>query len=330
MIKKLQKNHKLLCTSRNYREVVELAKIRGLKLIFIGKHGGSAKFDKLHSSLQRMNFLLKIIRKFSPELTVSFCSPEASRISFGLGIRHISFSDSPHAEAVMRLTIPLVSRLLIPWIIPKKEFTKYGIAKEKITHYRAIDASLIVKQKPKSVSKFKFLLEGKKTILIRPQESEASYVTNTEDKIYKIIREIKNEFQNYNIVVLGRYTHQIKKLKHEFGKGVIVMDNVVDGKSLLCIANLFIGSGGTMTAEAALMGVPTISFNAVPNYMEEYLVKNGLVKRSESEKEISYIAKKVLSSNKINYKEKARKILNSMEDPFSKLIIHIKPSFQNN
>ena len=48
-----------------------------------------------------------------------------------------------------------------------------------------------------------------------------------------------------------------------------------DGKFLLKNTDVFIGSGGTMVAEAALLGIPTISYNAVPNRIEKYLVKNG-------------------------------------------------------
>jgi Protein of unknown function (DUF354). len=56
-----------------------------------------------------------------------------------------------------------------------------------------------------------------------------------------------------------------------------------DGKYLLNNTDIFIGSGGTMTAESALMGVPTISYNAVPNIVENFLVKKHL---SEKEKQI--------------------------------------------
>ena len=63
-------------------------------------------------------------------MVVSFCSPETARISFGLGIKHIAFSDTPHADAVMQLTVPLIQKLLIPQIIPKNEFVKYGINKK--------------------------------------------------------------------------------------------------------------------------------------------------------------------------------------------------------
>lgn len=324
MIRKLQKNNKLLCTSRNYREVVDLAKIRGINLVFVGRHGGTDKTGKLNASLTRMHHLLSIVKKFNPELTVSFCSPEASRISYGLGVKHVAFCDSPHAEAVMRLCLPLVQRLLIPWVIPKKEFTKYGISEEKISQYKAIDASVIVKERSKKDVKYNFLLKKKKTILIRPEESEAAYVSDNENRIIRIIREITKEFPNYNIVILGRYLPQINKLKREFGSKIIMMNGVVDGKSLLKFVDVFIGSGGTMTAESALMGIPTISYDAVPNYIEQYLVRNGLVKREKNPQKIVFLVKEILKSDNKKSRNKAREILNSMEDPFSNLVVHIK------
>ena len=58
-----------------------------------------------------------------------------------------------------------------------------------------------------------------------------------------------------------------------------------DGKYLLNNTDIFIGSGGTMTAESALMGVPTISYNAVPNIVENFLVKKSpCKKRNKSRK----------------------------------------------
>ena len=138
MIKRIKKNHTVLCTSRDYDQVTHLAKIRGVKLIIIGKHGGSGRHDKLNASLHRAKSLSFKIKEFSPDMTVSFCSPEAARVSYGLNIDHICFSDSPHATAVMRLVIPLVQKLLIPWIIPKKEFTKFGIDAKDIIRYLSL------------------------------------------------------------------------------------------------------------------------------------------------------------------------------------------------
>ena len=175
MINRIKKNHTVLCTSRDYNQATQLAKIRNLKLVIIGKHGGSKRHDKLNASLRRAKLLAIRIKKFSPDITISFCSPEAARVSYGLNIVHICFSDSPHAKAVMRLVIPLVQKLLIPWIIPKKEFVKFGINIKNIIQYRAIDAAIIAKRKiPKNGKK---LAKGskRKMILVRVEEEYASY-----------------------------------------------------------------------------------------------------------------------------------------------------------
>jgi len=191
MIKRFQKNHHVICTSRNYREVTQLAKLRKLSLKFVGKHGGVEKFDKLHASANRINLLSKIIRNHCPEIAVSFCSPEASRVSYGLGIKHIAFSDSPHAEAVMRLSVPLVQKLLIPWIIPKKEFIKFGINKKSILQYKAIDAATIAKRVIDKKIKVPVTNKKRKTILVRVEEDQAAYSSKNTKKNY-------NDNQKYN------------------------------------------------------------------------------------------------------------------------------------
>ena len=322
MIERLGKNHNVLCTSRSYDEVSKLAKIRKIDLIYIGKHGGGKKYDKLEASINRIRKLSLLIDKFSPELAISFCSPEAARVSFGLGIRHIAFCDSPHASAVMKLTLPLIQKLLVPWIIPKKEFSKYGIDPKDIIPYRAIDALVTIKRNRNQTNPLPFK-NNKKNILIRVEEEQAAYTTKSR-KIIPIINEIVKEFDGENIVILGRYAEQIINLKKLFGKKANIMKMSFDGKQLLDNTDVFLGSGGTMTAESALLGVPTISYNAVPNIVEKYLVKNNLVKRETNPKKITKIIKKFLESSDDNSKKRARKISSSMEDPIQKLIQIIK------
>lgn len=321
MAQKLGKNHKILFTSRYYGQVVDLAKLKHVNLIIVGKHGGSGRKEKLKASAKRVDRLTDIVSKFSPDLVISFCSPEASRVAFGLGIKHIVFSDSPHAEAVMKLALPFAQKLLIPWVIPKEEFVKYGISKGDIIQYKAIDAAVIVKNgkraKPIVVN------DNKKTIVIRPEESSAAYALGKTSISNNIIYKFSQERQKYNVLVLARYKHQIENLRKKFGNKVKIIDKVVDGKSLLSVTDLFIGSGGTMTAEAALMGVPTISYDAVPNHIEKYLVKRGLVKRETHPKNILQLARKMLIEDPKN-KNRAQRILDSMEDPFSKLVSVIR------
>ncbi|MDE1829199.1 MAG: DUF354 domain-containing protein [Thaumarchaeota archaeon] len=321
MVQKLDKNHKILCTSRNYGQVVDLAKIKHVDLLLVGRHGGSGRKEKLIASTQRVDRLTEIISKFSPDLVISFCSPEASRVAFGLGIKHVVFSDSPHAEAVMRLALPFAQKLLIPWVIPKEEFVKYGISKKDISQYRAIDAATIVKERS-NAKPFK-VDRQRKTIVIRLEESAAAYALGKTTISNEIVSEFSKEGKKYNVIVLSRYKPQTDKIRKEFGSKVKIMGKVVDGKSILDVTDLFIGSGGTMTAEAALMGIPTISYDAVPNHIEKYLVKSGLVKRETNARKILLVAKKMLAKGSDN-KIKAQKIVNSMEDPFAKLMSVIK------
>ena len=318
IVEKLGKKHELLCTSRDYGEVSKLAKIRDFDLDFVGKHGGGNKETKLKASIDRMEKLSKKIKTFSPDIVISFCSPEAARISFGLGIKHVAFCDSPHAEAVMRLTLPLIQKLLIPSPIPKKEFSKYGINEKNIIQYKAIDAYVTIKRKIDESAKLPFKKNNKKNILIRIEEEEASY-TSKSNKIVPIIKNILNGFGNENIVVLGRYEKQIKNLQKIMGKKIKIVKMSYDGKHLLKNTDIFIGSGGTMTAESAMMGIPTISYNAVPNIIENFLVKKQLVRREIEPKKITKYMNKVFESSSNHHQIKAKKIRNEMEDPIQRL-----------
>ena len=323
IIEKLGQKHDILCTSREYNEVTKLAKIRHFDLIFVGKHGGGDKKSKLKASIERIEKLSKKIKNFEPDAVISFGSPEAARISFGLGIKHIMFCDSPHANAVMRLTLPLIQKLLIPYVIPKKEFSKFGINEKDIVQYKAIDAVVTMQRKINQNIISPFKNNNKKNILIRVEEEEASY-TSKSSKIIPIIKKIANDYKDENIIVLGRYTQQIINLQKIMGKKIKVIKMSFDGKYLLNDTDVFIGSGGTMTAESALMGIPTISYNAVPNIIENFLVKKSLVKRETNPKKVSNEIKRIFARKNDQNQKRAKKVVKQMEDPIEKLIKIIK------
>ncbi|MGI0003958.1 MAG: DUF354 domain-containing protein, partial [Candidatus Nitrosotenuis sp.] len=73
------------------------------------------------------------------------------------------------------------------------------------------------------------------------------------------------------------------------------------------------------TAESALLGIPTISYNAVPNLVEKYLVRKKLAIRETNSKRIVSVIEKMLRSDNTHFKNRARSVMNSMEDPVKKL-----------
>jgi len=334
IIQRLKKNHTVLCTSRKYNQVTDLAKIRKQKLVIIGKYGGVKKHDKLDASLSRSKLLVRKISKFLPDITLSSCSPEAARVSYGLGIPHICFSDSPHATAVMKLSLPYANKLLIPWIIPKSDFKNMGIEPKNIIQYKTIDAAQITKQKVFLSCGTDINSREWKTILIRTPEEEAAYSSKQSD-IVGIIKKIKKDFLGCHITVLTRYEKQAELLKKKFSKSAQskfqIVSKVVDGKKLLLDSDVFVGSGGTMTAESALLGVPTISYNAIPNRIEDYLVSKKIVTRCMTPNKVAERITHVfqLTSYRGGGYERTRrlrikKFVNSLEDPYPILLKTMK------
>jgi len=322
-ITRLSKKNQILCTSRNYRELNKLSAIRKIKTLSVGKHGRGNNLEKLMSGLKRMEGLTQIVKKFAPDIALTFHSPEASRVAFGLGIKHISFSDSPHATAVMKLTIPYIDKLFVPWIIPKNEFIRYGILKSNIIHYKAIDAAIIAQRKSKNYST-KLSKYGKKNIVLRTPDSQASYNTFLDRKIVPIVEELLKKLPNSRIFISCRYPQQITFFRKKF-KNKVNFLKVMDSKNLFKFIDVFIGSGGTMTAEAAISGIPSISYSTRQDYwVDVYLVKRKLVIRKSNPKDIANTTKKLIESDLNKHQRNARKIRNSMEDPYPLLLKSIK------
>jgi predicted glycosyltransferase len=327
--------HESLCTSREYREVVELSKIKQLPLKIVGRHGGAGKYEKLCESANRIFELAHMVKQFEPDVAISFSSPEAARVAFGLGVSHIGFNDSPHAEAVARLTIPLLDHLFSPWVIPYSAWNIFGIPKTRITRYRALDPVVWLKRSPLSSSSSLTsnlineigLETSKKNVLIRLEETKASYIADKkiENSISMVDAIVDNLSVANNIIILCRYEDQITELTKRYEGKAYTMQNVLDGTLLISLADLFIGAGGTMTAEASLLGKPTISIAPVRFYIEKYLIKSGLVKRAISSRDLVRLSNKMLLDK--NYtttqENRARHILDSMDDPIDKMFSFI-------
>ena len=326
--------HESLCTSREYREVVELSKIKQLHLKIVGRHGGAGKYEKLCESANRIFELAHLVKEFEPDVAISFSSPEAARVAFGLGVSHIGFNDSPHAEAVARLTIPLVDHLFSPWVIPYSAWNMFGIPKTRITRYRALDPVVWLKRSPLSSSSLTSNLineigleTSKKNVLIRLEETKASYIADKkiENSISMVDAIVDNLSITNNIIILCRYEDQITELTKRYRGKAYIMQNVLDGTLLISLADLFIGAGGTMTAEASLLGKPTISIAPVRFYIEKYLIRSGLVKRAISSRDLVRLSSKMLLDKHYTttQKNRARHILDSMDDPIDKMFSFI-------
>jgi len=319
-----REGHQVLRTTREYREVLQLLKLKGIDAITIGKHGGGKLSGKLKAYASRVLKLSRLVEEMKPDITISFSSPEMTRVSFGLGIPHICINDSPHAEAVARLTLPLSKMLFTPKVIPKKSWVKFGIPPEKIIQYNALDPWAWLRDfKPdRKVLEQLDLDESKPILTFRTEESFAAYLlgkTSEKSSIVPVLERLIQERDDFQIVIIPRYKEQITALKRTFKRKAIVCESVIDGPSLLSYTALFVGAGGTMSIEAALLGVPTFScYPGEPFLIERYLINKGLIIREKSPQEATERIVKMLKRTDIIRRkqiERAQRLVEKFEDP---------------
>lgn len=322
LINRLKKKHNVLVTYRAHRETSALITKRHIEAKLVGNYGGETLEGKLDSSLSRIDSLVQIIDDFKPKLAISSCSPDCAFISFKLGIKHYGYSNTPNAEKAMKLSIPLLTKLFTPSYIPKSQFTKFGIAPKNIITYNSMDEYSIIKNKSVLRDDESY---GKNIILIRTVEYKASYKTK-EFHLVPLVKLIHGRYgKEYEIFVLPRYLEEINYLFEKLRGFATVIIDPIDSGAILEKADLFIGSGGTMTTEAVLRGTPTISMNTAPNYTEKFLVNNGLLKRSQSYIQILNSMKIMLTGNTMRLtKQRAKKVMSRMEDPHNEIMRLIK------
>jgi hypothetical protein len=133
------------------------------------------------------------------------------------------------------------------------------------------------------------------------------------------------------MVLIPRYdlAASTKKL---VGRSAIVPSSAIDATSLLYYTSVFVGAGGTMTAEAALLGVPTFScYPGEPYIIEKYLIKKRLVARETDPEKIRKIDPENLD-NCDHVKQRksaiAQELVKTYEDPIEPITREIEKSNQ--
>jgi predicted glycosyltransferase len=308
------KGYQFLLTTRYYDEIPGMVELLGLKPEFVGRHGGSSLKDKLRYSFERLDALLDLVVDREIKYVVCHASPEATRIGFGLGLETININDSPHAEAVARLTVPLTTKLISSSFIPKKVWTVYGLRRNALVTYRGLEVlTWIRRQKIEPLN----LGLRKPVVLFRPEEVKASYLKHSMSGSFigSKLREAQGKL-GFSLVVLPRYETQRKALE-EILPDAYVLKRQEEGLSLISSCDVFIGAGGTMTWEAALLGKPTISAFPTKLYVGSALERLGLLTRAAPSTILGLLKRMLTNYDKLEKRSEsiARRVVSQLKDP---------------
>ncbi|HUU78228.1 MAG TPA: DUF354 domain-containing protein [candidate division Zixibacteria bacterium] len=255
----------ILYTTREHDYIQDIFSTNNIQPKSMGEYGGSTLKGKLIASASRMLELSEYIADYKENIigAVSFSSPDASRVAFGLGIPLILLNDTSHSTSVGRLTFSLARYLITPISINKKSFVEMGANPKIIHQYKGVDEveyisgenyEKFLEFREKAKDKNKFYL------VFRPEESFASYMKDKESKPYLEI--LQHIIENYEgeIIVFPRYPQQKESILEKFEGQIKIPTNGFYFLNLLSNAEVVITGGGTMGREAALLGIPSITY----------------------------------------------------------------------
>ena len=270
--------HEFIFTTREHPDTIPLAKALGEKPLVVGKYDPSTLTSRLQKSAERIIAFAKLFKDNKPDIAIAHQSVELCRVAFGLGIPIILTADTPHAQAVNRLTIPFAYTVVVSEALPESFTSQY--CAQNVMPFKGVDEVAWIKdyQFPKRPK------QKKPLIVLRQVETKAAYAKGKHDTV-KTLAEQLGELGNVNL--LERYNTE----GATYGGKSAFEDSV----ALLANADLVVSYGGTISREAALMGIPSIAISDMADTpVNTYLAKKGFPLFITTEQGVIDLAKKNL------------------------------------
>lgn len=264
LIRELEsEGHTIIITSRPLANTIALLDQKGLNHTAIGEHYGKNILKKISGYPVRIFQLYNFLKKYKPDLAISQSSFHSPIVAKLLGIPSIYTNDNEHALGNIPAFI-FATKILIPENIPKNRIANNFVNIKKIIQYPGIKEGIYLWNKYLNIRENRVLNKTKSIeIYFRPEPRTAQYYKGSFNFIDNIIIALQKK---YIVNVLPRDQEQTNHYSNKnFGNTHVV----IKPKSLENIAEsctLFIGAGGSMTRELAILGVPTISI-----YQDELL-----------------------------------------------------------
>jgi predicted glycosyltransferase len=267
--------HGVFITSRPLANTIELLDQKGMPHQIVGKHYGKRMLGKLLGYPIRVIQLWQYLKDKKIDLAVSqssFHSPLAAKL---LGIPSIYTNDNEHALGNLP-SFFFATNILLPERFNLNAFSKSAIIRRKISYYPGVKEGIYLWRMSKS-NKLKDIStkSARLKLYIRPEPSTAQYYNGKQNFMDDLINELSSTF---TIFILPRSQEQINHYLSDSFKGITVAEKPISFEEIANDCDLFIGAGGSMTRELAMIGIPTISvYQAELLEVDKLLIENGLM-----------------------------------------------------
>lgn len=257
LIRELEsEGHEVIITSRPLANTIALLDQKGLKHTTVGEHYGKDFLKKVFGYPIRVNQLRKFLKGKNIDVAVSQSSFHSPVVAKLLGIPSIYTNDNEHAMGNKPAFI-CANTILIPENLPVERIAKAGVSAKKVIQYPGIKEGIYLWSKGEAIQeKRKQHTSDEVKIYIRPEPQTAQYYKGKENFLDDTILALQDK---YKIVVLPRDDNQSAHYKQDKFHKTTVPDKPLGFDAIAADCTVFIGAGGSMTREMAILGVPTIS-----------------------------------------------------------------------
>jgi hypothetical protein len=291
LIKELEsEGHEVIITSRPLANTIALLDQKGLKHTTVGEHYGKNFLKKVFGYPIRVNQLKQFLKGKKIDVAVSQSSFHSPVVAKLLGIPSIYTNDNEHAMGNKPAFI-CANTILIPENLPVERIAKTGVSAKKVIQYPGVKEGIYLWSKGEAIQeKRKHNTTGEIKIYIRPEPQTAQYYKGKENFLDDTILALQDK---YKIIVLPRDDNQSNHYKQEKFHKTVVPDKPLGFDAIAADCTIFIGAGGSMTREMAILGIPTISvYQDDLLEVDTFLLSTGLMLHEPNitpEKVVSYI-----------------------------------------
>jgi uncharacterized protein len=276
LIRDLEGNgHSVIITSRPLSNTVELLNQRGLTHTVVGEHYGKSLLKKVFGYPIRVMQLRKFLKAHRPDLAVSQSSFHSPVVAQLLRIPSIYTNDNEHALGNLPCFY-CATKILIPENLPIKNVAKNGVSSKKVIQYPGVKEGFYLWSKGEQIQEDrKHNTSGNIKVYIRPEPQTAQYYNGKQNFLDDTILELQSK---YKIIVLPRDANQAAHYKQPKFSATTVPEKPLSFSAIAADCTLFIGAGGSMTRELAILGIPTISvYQDALLEVDRYLISQGLM-----------------------------------------------------
>jgi uncharacterized protein len=257
LIRDLERSHEVIITCRPLANTIDLLDLHQFKYSVIGSHYGGKLAAKVFGFPVRVAQLTRFLASRQIDVAISqssFHSPVVSRL---LGVRSIYMNDNEHAMGNVPAFL-CANTIMVPEFLGMEKLRKQFANPRKVLHYPGVKEGIYLWELDERLGKAAAASRNRtrRKVYVRPEPWTAQYYKGSRNFMDDLLLGMKD---HVDIVLLPRGTAQGTHYRDARFSGIEIVTTALDIADIAPDCDLFIGAGGTMTREMAVLGVPTIS-----------------------------------------------------------------------